>query len=113
MMETVLHDDPRIEVNESQQRFEARVGSELAFISYLLKDDELVLVHTEVPTPLEGQGLAGKLARASLDYAREKGLRVIPLCPFVASYLRRHEEYHNLIHPAYLKRLLQDEASAH
>jgi predicted GNAT family acetyltransferase len=52
--------------------------------------------HTEVPAALEGRGVANELARAALDYAREKKLRVIPTCPFVRSYIRRHPQYADL-----------------
>jgi len=50
-----------------------------------------------VPPALEGRGIAGKLARAALDYARERKLSVIPRCPFVAAYIRKHPEYQSLV----------------
>jgi predicted GNAT family acetyltransferase len=54
-------------------------------------------MHTRVPGELEGQGYGGALAKAALDYARANGLKVIPTCPFVSAYLRRHKEYADLV----------------
>jgi predicted GNAT family acetyltransferase len=51
-----------------------------------------VFVHTEVPSTLQGRGLAGRLAKAAFEAAQAEGLRVVPLCPFVKSYLAKHPE---------------------
>ena len=45
----------------------------------------------------EGQGLGARLARFALDDARERGLRVVPLCPFIAAFVKRHPEYQDLV----------------
>ncbi len=85
--------DAAVKNNESANQFE--LGA--AFLRYRLKPGEITLVHTEVPPDLEGRGIGGALARAALDYARSTGLQVVPLCPFVAAYLKRHPEYADLI----------------
>ena len=54
-------------------------------------------VHTGVRDRYEGQGLAGQLARRALDDARAEGLRVVPLCPYVAGYITKHPEYQDLV----------------
>jgi hypothetical protein len=83
--------------NEAEQRFEAHVQGQTAFLAYRRFPDRLVLVHTEVPPALEGKGIAGKLVARALDLARAAHLRVIPLCPYVASFVRKHPEYHDLL----------------
>jgi len=83
--------------NEAHSRFEIRVGGQAAFIHYRRDQVRIVFIHTEVPPALEGQGIASRLARAALDFARENHLKVVPLCPFVSSYIRRHPEYEPLI----------------
>jgi uncharacterized protein len=90
---------PSIEVvnNEAEQRFEAHVQGQTAFLAYRRFPDRLVIVHTEVPPALEGQGIAGKLAATALDFARNAHLRVIPLCPYVTGFIRKHPEYHDLL----------------
>jgi len=68
-----------------------------AFLNYRLRDNDIVLVHTEVPAALQDQGIGQALARAALNYAQASGLSVVPQCSFVASYLRRHPEYASLV----------------
>jgi hypothetical protein len=74
-------------------RYEAHLDGELAgILEYIVKRGRLALVHTEVLPAFEGRGLAAKLARFALDDARRRSLKVIPICPFVRSYLERHPE---------------------
>jgi predicted GNAT family acetyltransferase len=89
--------NPEVVNNEAEQRFEAHVQGQTAFLAYRRFPDRLVLVHTEVPPALEGKGIAGKLVARALDLARAAHLRVIPLCPYVTSFVRKHPEYHDLL----------------
>jgi uncharacterized protein len=97
---------PPVEHDEAAQQFRLRVRGELALIQYARAGDRITFVHTEVPKALEGHGIAGTLARAALDYAREHKLSVIARCAFVAAYIRRHPEYQPLLPPAELDRIL-------
>jgi predicted GNAT family acetyltransferase len=63
--------------------------------------DQLCLRIQVVPEELQGQGIAGKLAAAGLEFARQKGLTVIPLCPFVAGYVKKHQQYLDLVQKEY------------
>ena len=104
-----MHGNPdEIEVadNEAGQRYEALVDGQLAVITYRRQGDRIVFIHTEVPEALEGRGIAGAMARVALDEARAQGLEVIPRCPFVAAYIRRHPEYLDLVPPDERARLL-------
>lgn len=68
----------------------------------LKKDGRIVLSHTEVPKAMEGQGVGSKLAKAAFAYAKENELKVMPLCPFMASYVRRHrDEYASMLAPGF------------
>jgi len=87
-----------VENDQAAKRFAARIDGKEAFIQYRYADDNLVLVHTEVPDSLSGRGIAGKLVHTALEYARAEGVKVIPLCPFVSSYIRRHPEYESLVY---------------
>jgi len=86
-----VHDNP------AARRFEATVEGVTAYIDYRLVDGALVLVHTEVPAALEGRGVGGALVRAALEAAQAKGLPVVPVCPFVTAYIRRHPEFAKLV----------------
>jgi len=81
----------------NQHRFEASIDGKTAFLAYRLTPPLLTLIHTEVPVEMRQHGVAGKLARAALEFARQEGLRVHPVCPFVASYILRHPEYADLV----------------
>lgn len=86
--------------NEKAGRFEVELDGETAFAEYELKgEDTIVFPHTVVPDAFEGQGIGSALAKAGLAYAREKKLKVVPLCSFFAGYIARHEEYQDLVDP--------------
>jgi uncharacterized protein len=91
--------------NEAAHRYEARVDGRLAQIVYEREGDRIAYLHTEVPEELEGRGIAGQMAKAALDEARAQGLTVVPLCPFVSGYIRRHPEYLDIVDPSYRARL--------
>ena len=80
-------------------RFEIRLDAGTAVLAYLRRGDAIEITHTEVPEALEGHGYAAALAEAGLDYARREGMRVIPSCPYVAAYIRRHRGYADLVAP--------------
>lgn len=86
--------------NRAAHRFELELDGRLALIAYIERGDRITFTHTEVPPELEGQGIAGRMAKVALEYAREQQLRVVPLCPYVAGYIRRHPEYQPLVGPA-------------
>lgn len=79
--------------NSPEHRFEATVGGMLCVADYDLHDGEIVFTHTYVPPELRGRGIAEKLVRTALDFAREERLRVIPACSYVAVFIQRHREY--------------------
>jgi predicted GNAT family acetyltransferase len=58
-----------------------------------------------VPEAHEGQGIGSALIRFALSSARERGLRVIPICPFFAAYIKRHPEEQDLLDPEWQERL--------
>jgi predicted GNAT family acetyltransferase len=72
----------------------------LAELDYQRTGNEILFTHTGVPSALEGRGIGSALARAGLEYARAEGLTVVPLCPFVRSYIDRKPEYQPLVKQA-------------
>lgn len=83
--------------NEPAERFEMLVDGLRALLTYRRFPDRIVFLHAEVPPSLEGRGLAGKLTRFALDFARANHLRVIPRCPYVSNFIRKHAEYQDLV----------------
>jgi len=86
--------------NPDERRYELLVGdSVVGEIQYRLRrsSDRIALRHTEISPSLEGQGLGSRLVAGALDDIRSRGLHVVPICPFVRAYLRRHPEYADLV----------------
>ncbi|MCG3118690.1 MAG: hypothetical protein ALAOOOJD_00944 [bacterium] len=84
--------------NTVDQRFEMMIDGKLSMIGYEMPNENIIIfTHTEVPEKLEGRGIASRMAKAALEFAKSNNLAVIPLCPFVKSYIRRHPEYHPLV----------------
>jgi predicted GNAT family acetyltransferase len=79
--------------NHELRRFEITVDGKIAgFSVYRTEPGAVVFTHTEIDPAFEGQGLGSKLAAAALKDVRDRGLEIVPLCPFIAAYLKRHPE---------------------
>ena len=84
--------------NPAASRYELRVDGELAgFINYQISGQAISLIHTQVEPGFQGGGLAGRLARYSLDDARKRQLAVLPFCPYVRSWITKHPDYADLV----------------
>lgn len=84
--------------NAAGERYEVRVDGELAgFLQYRLRTKLIELVHTEIDEEFEGRGLGSQLISFALNDARDRGLAVLPFCPFVNDYIRRHRQYVALV----------------
>ena len=90
--------EPRIVDNGEEQRYELWLGDERAgVIEYETRPGVVVLIHTEIDPDFEGHGLGSKLIAGALRDIRDRGLELVPICPFVRSYLRRHPEEQDLV----------------
>lgn len=76
-----------------KKRFQLGEGEETPFIEFIQnKQHTIFLTHTEVPQSLEGNGLGSLIVSRTLKHLRDEGLKMAPLCPFVAAYLKKHPE---------------------
>ena len=90
--------DVALSDNTAAHRFELRVaGTVAAYAEYNVLAHALLFTHTEVLPEFEGAGHGSRLARYALDAVRSRGLRAIPVCPFIAAYIRKHAEYQDLV----------------
>lgn len=88
----------KVQDNPGRHQFELLVDGEVAGLAAYRESDGVVTVtHSEVNPRFRGQGLANELARRTLDQLRERGVKVVPLCPFFAHYVSEHHEYDDLI----------------
>ena len=93
-----MSDEVTVVDNKERKRYEARLGGALAgVLAYSVEDGVAVMPHTVVEPQFEGRGIGGMLARAALNDARERGLKVAPRCWFVAAYIEKNPEYADLV----------------
>jgi predicted GNAT family acetyltransferase len=97
--------DLLVEVRNAPDRSRYEIVEEQAgtigFVDYRLRpaQNRIILIHTEVDPVYAGKGFGVRLARYALDDARSSGLRIVPLCPFIAAYLTTHHEYDDILEP--------------
>lgn len=91
-------DDLRIIDEPGRQRYEGRIGEDLAgFVEYRSVHGRRILFHTEVDPSVEGRGIGSRLVTGVLDDVRARGMRITVKCPFVAAFLERHPGYRDLL----------------
>jgi predicted GNAT family acetyltransferase len=83
--------------NPARQRYELELEGGTAFVTYSRAPGVVTLLHAEVPAALEGRGHGSALVRGVFGQVRAAGDRLIPLCPFIAAYLRKHPEFEDLL----------------
>lgn len=84
--------------NVEQKQYEFHVGEYLPKIEYIkTKNGEIYLTHTEVPIALEGQGIATQLVEKVLADIESKDLKLVPMCPFVAKYIKKHPDWKRIV----------------
>lgn len=90
--------DIAIKDNPDRKRFESEVEGHTAIIEYILTSKGMIfLTHTEVPKPIEGQGIAFAMIGKVLEIIQNRELKLAPLCPIVAEYIRRNPEWKKLL----------------
>ncbi len=83
--------------NPGKSRFELEEQGLVAFADYHMRGEQVVIPHVEAPEELRGTGAAGRLMTGVLEIVRERGLKVVPVCPYAAIFIRRHPEYQDLV----------------
>lgn len=93
-----MNEDYELIDNKERNQYEFHVGEHIPRIEYIrTKNDDIYLTHTEVPIELEGKGIGSSLVKKALEDIKSQNLRLVPLCPFVATYIKRHPEWREII----------------
>lgn len=91
---------PVVEHVDARNRYEILVdGKRAGLTAYRDRDAQRVFYHTEIDDAFAGQGLASRLVQEALTDVRASGKRIVPVCPYVAKFLQRHEEFADLVDP--------------
>ena len=87
------------EETEGEGQFFVTVDEKkLAELDYWYSEPGKMLIdHTEVSTVLEGKGIGRQLVRAAVEFARNKGLKVIPACPFAREVIHKTPEFQDVL----------------
>ena len=89
-----LNARPELNATTGLRRYEVRVGEATAgFTQFVDSGDQRIFFHTEIGERFTGRGLAGTLIRAALDDTVAHGKRIVPICPFVAGFLEKHDNF--------------------
>lgn len=84
--------------NIEDNQYEFHIEGKVAFLEYVKSNDRIFLTHTEVPKSLGGQGIGTALIKKVLEKIdKEHELPIVPLCPFVAAYIKKHPEWKSLV----------------
>lgn len=83
--------------NDEKKRFEFKVEHHTAFINYKETPHQMALTHTEVPEELSGKGVASMRARKVFDEIAPTNKKIIPLCPFIVMFVKKHKEFKSQI----------------
>jgi len=83
-------DDSAVVDVPAEDRFVVRRNGAEAELVYHIHGDRMVLIHTEVPDALAGQGIGGHLVEAAVRRARSDHLTLVPWCPFARRWLQKH-----------------------
>ncbi len=92
-------DKLKVTHNEAENTFETRIDGHLCKLDYMRDGNNFVIEHVGVYPEFRGQGVAGKIMEASLEYARQNSLRVIPICSYAAYYIRKNPQHLELTSP--------------
>ena len=92
-----MDDHLKLVNNQEKNRFELKVEGYTAVIDYKIKDKKIYLIHTEVPAELAGKGVGNAIVLKTLNYIKDNGFSLVPLCPFVAAYIKRHPEWETIV----------------
>ncbi|MEZ0541234.1 GNAT family N-acetyltransferase [Fibrella arboris] len=94
--------EPTVTLNAAHHRFELMTDGKLSLLAFIQPDEHtLALTHTEVHPDLEGKGIGSRLVNQTLAYVEAHHQKIVPLCPFVATYIKRHPEWQRLVSTEY------------
>lgn len=87
--------------NENKKRFEIEIDGHFAFIDYKEPGDKIALIHTETDPELAGKGAASAVVEKTLHYLDDNNIVLLPYCPYVFAYIKKHPEWKRLVSPKF------------
>ena len=83
--------------NSDKSQFEAILDGQTAVAVYEMNGSQMTVTHIIVPPAIEGRGVGSGLAKFAIQTARDEELTIVPQCPFMAAYFRRHPDQSDVL----------------
>ena len=84
-------------LRDTGRRYEMDEQGLTSWADYRRHGERLLIDHVEAPPALRGSGAAGRLMAALAADARDRGLKLTPICSYAAAWLHRHDEFRDLL----------------
>jgi predicted GNAT family acetyltransferase len=68
-------------------------GKVLAEMSYLWINNKMIIEHTDVSSVLAGKGVGKQLVQKAVEFARERDIKIMSLCPFAKSVFEKVADF--------------------
>ena len=87
-----MTEEVHLRINDNKGAFYIEVeGKQEAIMTFVFAgEDKIIIDHTEVNPGNEGKGFGKKMVTKAVEFAREKGIKILPLCPFVKSFFDKN-----------------------
>ena len=94
-----MNDEVQLKINDKNGAFYIEVNEKQeSLMSFVFAgDDKIIIDHTEVNPGNEGKGFGKKMVTKAVEFAREKGIKIIPLCPFAKSVFDKTIEFRDVL----------------
>jgi len=94
-----MDNDVQLKINDKNGAFYIDVnGKQEAIMTFVFAGkDKIIIDHTEVNPGNNGKGFGKKMILKAIEYAREKSIKIIPLCPFAKSVFDKNPEFNNVL----------------
>jgi len=95
----LAYEEKILTINDALRHLELEIEGTIAFIEFKLSQGKLFLIHTEVPAALKGKGAGNSIVQKALQYAKDNHFKIVPICPFIQTYLKKYKEWNDIVAP--------------
>ena len=94
-----MTEEVQLKINDNKGAFYIEVeGKQEALMTFVFAgEDKIIIDHTEVNPGNEGKGFGKKMVTKAVEFAREKGIRILSICPFAKSVFDKTPEFRDVL----------------
>ena len=96
---SILTEEVQLRIYDNKGAFYIEIeGIQEAMMTFVYAgEDKIIIDHTEVNPGNEGKGFGKKMVTKAVEFAREKGIKILPLCPFAKSVFDKTPEFRDVL----------------